>query len=271
MNHALVLTAMLVLAVSSIPGAAWTTNLSIASENRTMNFVIGTTDTATDDFDPGIDIPLPPPPPASTFDAYLTGSGFFDMLQTDIRHTPVWSLHVQSKKNIEVQWDGAPAPLQMETGTATLFLNQSGRQALNPGNYQIRIHEDNVTLPPAGSVTVEPPAGWYQIDNSQYSPAPPPDASATPSALPGYSPPPARMNSTPTISDKSDGLIPPQPGPAQPGSSTPGNLTIGGNNSPQPPTPSQKSPGFGIGMTVLGICLWMVKRRTQSFEKGERK
>jgi len=270
MNRALVFTAMLVLAVSSMPVAAWTTNISIASENRTLDFVIGTTDTATNDFDPGIDIPLPPPPPASTFDAYLTGSGIFDMLQTDIRHTPVWSLYVKSKKNIEVQWDAAPTPLKMEIGTTSLFLNQSGRQALNPGDYQILIYEDNVTLPLTVFIKSETPAG-YQIDNSQYSPAPPTTAGATPSAPPVYSPPPARMNSTPTISDKSDGLSPPEPGPAQPGSSTTGNLTFGGDNPRQSPTSIQKSPGFGIGMTVVGICLWMVKRRTQSFEKGERK
>ncbi|MFA5213802.1 MAG: hypothetical protein WC406_10735 [Methanoregula sp.] len=270
MNRALVFTAMLVMALSSLPVAAWTTNISITSENQTMDFVIGTTDTATDDFDPGIDIPLPPPPPSSTFDAYLTGSGIFDMLQTDIRHTPFWSLHVQSKKNIEVQWDVAPTPLKMEIGTASLFLNRSGRQALNAGNYQIQIHQDNVTLPSAGTVPIETPIGKYQIDNSQYSMAPPAAAGATPSVPTGYSPPPPKMNSTPTSSERSDGQNPLKPGPAQPGTSITGNLTIGGNNSPQSLTSLQKSPGFGIGMTVMGICLWLVKRRTQSFEKGER-
>ncbi|MFA5212228.1 MAG: hypothetical protein WC406_02745 [Methanoregula sp.] len=243
------------------PVTAWTTNISIASDNRTMDFVIGTTDTATDDFDPGIDIPLPPPPPASTFDAYLTGSGIFDMLQTDIRHTPAWSLHVKSKKNIVVQWDSAPVSLQMETGTASLVLNRSGRQALNPGEYQIQIHQDNMTPPLVEAVPTEIPVGWYQIDNSQYSPVPPTTAGATPSAPPVYSPPPTWINSTLTISDRSDGQSPLEPSPAQPGSSTTGNLTPGGNNSPQTPAPSQKSPGFGIGITVVGICIWVVKRR----------
>jgi len=273
MRWILSLAAMLILSLLCNPVAAWTTTISVSSENRTMNFVIGSNDNATDDFDPGIDIPLPPPPPAATFDAFLTGNGIFDMLQKDIRHTPAWSLNVKSKKNIDIQWDAAPIPLKMEIGSTSFLLNHSDKYSLNPGEYQLLIQQVNATLPVTDSAPGEIPASRFWTDSPQYSPVITTSASATPSITPVNSPEQTQIIPTPPSSNQSDRQNLPQSGSTQTVSSNPenlGNLTSTGKTSSLTPVPSQKSPGFGFGIAGMCIGIWMIKRRTTSHEKRER-
>ena len=264
---------MLILVLLCNPVAAWTTTLSISSENRTMNFVIGSDNDATDNYDPGIDLPLPPPPPASTFDAYLTGNGIFDMLQKDIRHTPTWSLYVKSKKNIDIHWDAAPKPLKMEIGSSSFLLNHSDKYSLNPGEFQIQIQQVNATLSVTDSVPGETPVSSIQMDISQNSPVITTSAGATPSITPIISLEQTHIISSPPPSDQSDGQNPAQPSSPQTVSSNPenlGNLTSTGKIPSLTPTPSQKSPGFGFGIAGICIGIWMMKRRTTSHEICER-
>jgi hypothetical protein len=264
MKRALVFTATLVLAVSSMPVAAWMTNISITSENRTMDFVIGTTDTATDDFDPGIDIPLPPPPPSSNFNAYMTGSGIFDMLQKDIRHTPTWSLYVKSKKGIDIQWDPAPISLTMEIGNSVFFLNHSGKHSLNSGEYRILIQQENNSLSLTTTALVEPFPDSYLTDLPEYSPVTTVPVGVIPFTVLVTSPQQNQLIPTSPLADQSDGQISYQPDSTQTVSTNRkdmGNFTPDEKNTSQAATPSQKSPGFGIGVTVLCIGIWIEKRK----------
>lgn len=69
------------------PATAWTTEISLSSEDRTEVLKLGSEEGVSDEFDERVDIPLPPPLPSASFSAYLVGDGLFEMLQTDIRTT----------------------------------------------------------------------------------------------------------------------------------------------------------------------------------------
>ena len=258
--------AVLVFLGICMPVTAWTTNLSVSSDNRTMDFVIGSDTGVTDNYDSGIDSPLPPPPPGSTFEAYLIGSGIFDMLQKDIRLTPAWSMYVKSKKSIDLHWDTPPVPLKMEIGSSSMLVNKSGTHTLTTGEYQILIQQVNTTVPVAISTVAEPPSYRYRTDIPPDAPVITASQTAT-SALTSVMTSvtsPVSVQATPSIPslDQSGAQPQPQSGsgqtvPANPQTTI--NLTVTGQHLPASPT--QPVPGFGFGVALAGVGVWMIYRR----------
>jgi hypothetical protein len=249
-----------------MPVTAWTANLSVSSDNRTMDFVIGSDTGVTDNYDPGVDSPLPPPPPGSTFDVYLIGSGIFDMLQKDIRQTPAWSMYVKSKKSIDLHWDTPPVPLKMEIGSSSMLVNQSGTYTLTTGEYQILIQQVNTTVPLAISTVAEPPSYRYRTDIPPDAPvitASPTVTSALTSVMTSItSPVPVQETHSVQSQDQSGAQPQPQSGSGQTVTAnpqTPVNLTVTEQHPPVSPT--NTVPGFRFGVALVGVGVWMIYRR----------
>jgi len=134
----------------ALPATAWTTEISVTSGDYTIPLVIGMSDAATNDYDPGQDIPLPPPFPGATFNAYLAGTSLFPMLQTDVRETPEWRLHVDADESILIAWKAAPILLMITIDGKRYPMDTSGDATLPPGSYRILIepfNEQEVLLP----------------------------------------------------------------------------------------------------------------------------
>jgi hypothetical protein len=248
-----------------VPVSAWTTGLSLSSENRSMNLVIGSENNATDEFDAGYDIPLPPPPPSSSFDAYIVGSGLFDLLQKDIRKNQTWTIYTKSKGTIDVTWDNSPVPLKMDIGETSFNLNHSDKYSVGPGEYSLTIQRinDNFSNPAGNSEHTNVQETLVSAINPVVSAY----AGEVTSQVPQTGLTKEGTGSTIKAANPADGqkIIPSGSTPAEPIKS--GNYSTGQSSqetkssATETTTPLQKSPGFELGITLTGLGMWMIKRR----------
>ncbi|MCQ1539320.1 hypothetical protein FTO68_10045 [Methanocalculus taiwanensis] len=174
------LPALFLASLCMLPAGAWTTELAVTSGGTTIPLVIRVDEAATDGFDAGLDIPLPPAPPGSTFSAYLAGTGFFPMLQTDIRNAPGWTLCTEANEPILISWDPSPVPLTITVSDQVYPMSTAGEATLPAGNYQLQIEPGADPLPMV-TATPQPTQIPYLVTT-----APPP------TAVPTAAPPPTQ-------------------------------------------------------------------------------
>ena len=218
------------------PATAWTTDISLSSEGRTEILTLGSEDGASDEFDVGMDIPLPPPPPSSSFSTHLVASGLFDRLQTDIRATHSWSIYVVSRGDIAITWNAAPVPLTMIIDEDRFSLTGSGHHTLSSGEHWITIQEAQSPLPsePTSSSGGGSPSSGSVVTENRHATTP--ETSPAPTATPDRT-----LEGTPPPSTS---LMP----------DTPVQGTTGLTQTPHPAETNQ-APGFGALLTLLGICV----------------
>jgi hypothetical protein len=86
----------------------WSSDLEVESDGKSVNLKIGSAEGAANDFDVGLDMPIPPAPPVVTFDAWLEGSNStFNRLASDIRGadlTDTWTVMVKSDGEFTLNW-----------------------------------------------------------------------------------------------------------------------------------------------------------------------
>jgi len=232
MNWTIIVLAWLgLLLIAGTPATAWTADITLSSEGRTDVLTFGLEEGASDDFDSGMDIPLPPPPPSSPFSAYLVGNGLFEMLQTDIRTTHSWNIYTVSEGDINVAWDAAPIPLTITLGEDRFSLTESGHQTLSPGEYGISIQavQSLSSSKPSGSAGGSlSPGSTVSETLSVAVPTPSPVSTTTPDRIQENMP----LSPTTAVTDTS-----------APVSSMPEVI----------PTP-----GFGAVLTLLGVSVLML-------------
>lgn len=223
------------------PTTAWTTDLSITSENRTVVLVLGSEQDASDKFDSLYDVPCPPPPPSSSFDAYFRGSGLFEMLQTDVRSNHTWTMVVQSQDTFTISWGRTPVPLTMIVSGAEYALDASGSLTQTPGDYQITIQ------------TAEDPSGSTSASSSSAA-----GHSSEIESIP--------LSSTPGIQDTVSETKEATPSPTmtsdlnvKPEENTSNAIQV--RESPSATEDGHSTPGFGIWVTVLGLIALVIYKK----------
>jgi len=248
---AIALAGLGLLLMLATPATAWTTDLSVSSEGRTEVLTLGSEDGASDGFDAGLDIPLPPSPPSSPFSAHLVGDGLFDMLQTDIKASHAWSIYVTSKGDIDIAWDAASIPLTMTLGEDQFSLTESGHRTLNSGEHWISIQEAQSSLnsKPAGE-----PGGDSSLPASTVSETPPAAASATSPA--------------PTVTRDQMPESMPLPPATNPADTSVRNTSDLASDTPEIPRPveTNQAPGFGVLLTLLGIGIMLLTLRNRQMK-----
>ncbi len=231
-----------------IPVTAWTVDLSASSGGRTGVLTLGSEDGASDEFDVGLDIPLPPPPPSSSFSAHLVGNGLFEMLQTDIRTTHSWSVYVTSRDEIDITWSAAPIPLMMTLGDDKFSLAEAGHRSLSSGEYRISIQ--GAQSPSLSRSASSPGDGSHSYDlaSPKASPATDPSGSSISPAIPDQIP--DSMSLPPTI-----------PAPDTPVRIT-SDLTSDTLQTSHSTKANQTS-GFGAILTLIGVgaLIFTLKKR----------
>jgi hypothetical protein len=227
-----------------LPAGAWMTDLSVTSGGTTTSLVIGVDEAATDGFDSGLDIPLPPAPPGSTFSAYLVSTGMFPMLQTDIRNAPGWTLSVEAKESMHIVWAASPAPLTITISDQVHPMSAAGEAILPAGSYQLLIQS-----------TGEPAPVVVPIYESGDDPLP--TATATP--LPDETTPPVTANPLPSQTPEPIPLSTPPPDTSLVVTATPDLLVT----SPAAPVPTEAGlslvPVMG-GVIIAGCLVWLYPR-----------
>ncbi|HHI30647.1 MAG TPA: hypothetical protein ENL17_02915 [Candidatus Methanoperedenaceae archaeon] len=119
-------------------------NATTSTEGSNLNLGFGTNESATDDFDSGMDIPHAPPGPGATFDAYFPHPDYtiFKELDKDYRTTANetnWTLYAESKtESIEITWNSTGLPVDV-----MLTMDTDGDNIADVD----MIAENNVTLP----------------------------------------------------------------------------------------------------------------------------
>jgi hypothetical protein len=86
----------------------WSSDLEIRNGDQSVNLKIGSAVDAANEFDVGLDRPVPPAPPMVKFDAWLEGvSNPFNRLADDIRGadlTNTWTVKVKSDTEFTLSW-----------------------------------------------------------------------------------------------------------------------------------------------------------------------
>jgi hypothetical protein len=227
------------------PAVAWTTDMSLSSEGRTEVLTIGSEDGASDEFDVGLDIPLPPPPPSSSFSTHLVGSGIFDILQTDIKEMCSWSIYVISPGEIDITWDAAPISLTMAIGEDRFPLTEAGYHSLNSGEHWISIWD-------AQSTTSSGPPSSRGDSSSLDSMMPGIPATIAPVASPVST----------TAPEQNQANVP----------LTLATLTLAPSDSASetfqlsPQVGASQTPGFGVILTLISICIMIFTLRNRQIK-----
>lgn len=243
MNQTIIVLALLsFVLVSGAPAAAWTTEISLSSGDRTDVLTLGSEDGVSDEFDAGIDIPLPPPLPSTSFSAYLVGNGLFEMLQTDIRTTHSWNICVTSMEPIDIAWTAAPFPLTMALGEDWFSLTESGHHLIGSGEYWITIRA--AQSPPSPESTAL----------EDVSPFPVSTISGTPLSASSTTTPSA----PPTTPDQNSEYV------ALPSATAVQDTMSGTPQLPQDGETANQTPGFGAVLTILGISMLTLARKTKN-------
>lgn len=247
---ALVLALLGLLLVSGAPATAWTTDINFSSEGRADILTLGFEEGASDEFDTGVDVPLPPPPPSSPFSAYLVGNGLFEMLQTDIRATQSWNIYVTSKGTIDVAWTAASVPLTMTIGEDLFPLTESGHHSLGAGEYWIAVQA-------AQSPSSPEPANAEDGSPSSVSSVSEMPTSTSPTILPSASP------TTPGQTRENVSLPPITAEPDTTIWNAPDTIS-GTPQISQPGEAANRTPGFGAVLALLGISALIFARRNRN-------
>lgn len=223
-----------------LPSGAWTTDISVTSGDTTTPLVIGIQEAATDGFDAGLDIPLPPAPPGSTFSAYLVSTGIFPMLQTDIRYNPNWILSTEAKEPILISWASSPVPLTITISDEVFPMTASGDVTLPSGSHMLQIQSSGSPNQPVVPAS----------DNSDNSADPLPTATATP--LPEQTAPPVPAEPLPSsIVDPEPGEIAPPDVPVSPDATA----LITDEPIPSPAVPAPTESGLSLVPVVGGVII----------------
>ncbi|MBN1754570.1 T9SS type A sorting domain-containing protein [bacterium] len=128
--------------------ADWTYSIDI---NNTV-LTLGLDDNATDAYDVGLDMALPPAIPGSGFDAYLVDAEI-GRLSTDIRNSEnkEWTLNILSEEEISLTGTGnLPDDQRLILYNAQNIVDLSnGPVSLNPGSYMLKLVGEAPIIPTA--------------------------------------------------------------------------------------------------------------------------
>lgn len=148
----------------------WVLPIRISSGNYSQVVTLGTADSATDGFDPLIDVLYPPQPPGSNKYSYFRIDNFppFDMLMNDSRPVlnqtstrETWRLNIASDEGLYLSWDPSTVPekvliLDMEINGTLVDMRNLHNYTLESGSYNINITADLL-------LTIPLKYGWNMI------------------------------------------------------------------------------------------------------------
>jgi len=135
----------------------WDIPLTITSGSFSQTLTLGSAESATREFDAGLDLPMPPDPPGAKKSVYLTCTDpIFGELATDYK-PPVddgnpeesWTLCIRSDEPVQVTWDtalltGSDLFLTWNNGTNIVDMNTTSGTTLPAGSYSISISASTV-------------------------------------------------------------------------------------------------------------------------------
>ncbi len=112
----------------------WTTTMTFTGEG-VREITIGGNSDATEGYERGLDIPIPPAMPGATFDVYVQATEYGRLIK-DIRNNDGWIIVVNSRGPVEMTWSGdAPEGLVLEGMGREIEITAQGRAVLDPGIY----------------------------------------------------------------------------------------------------------------------------------------
>jgi len=152
-------------------GILWSVPLSITSGTFSQVLTLGLAESATREFDTGLDIPIPPDPPGARKSVYFTcADPTFGELVTDYR-PPIdttnpeesWTLSIRSDEPVQIAWDtvrlsDSELILTWDDGTNTIAMRTANGTTLPAGNYSIAISASI-----AGQMDLPLQAGWNLV------------------------------------------------------------------------------------------------------------
>jgi len=135
----------------------WDVPLSVTSGTFVQMLILGSAESATMEFDSGLDVPMPPDAPGAKKSVYFACTDpTFGQLSADYK-PPVddvnpeefWTLCIRSDEPVQVTWDttrlsGSELFLTWNNGTNTVVMKTTGGATLPAGSYSINISASTV-------------------------------------------------------------------------------------------------------------------------------
>lgn len=129
--------------------------LSIIANEQEHSLWLGIDPDATDGFDEGLDIMLPPPFPNSSFPAELVYNGPGNKLLRDVRSKGEWTINIKQPVELRYSYDYRYGGLRIEGKNGSLIPGFSTSLKLSPGIYKLEWN-DELKLPSEFSLRCSP-------------------------------------------------------------------------------------------------------------------